>query len=214
MKTNGYKDNVTAGRDCINRCCNTTCWEWDAGSRPLFWRWPSEYRVVIRDGLSPWIKGPMPNYRVPQRAEKNPQLKGMIKSMLSKVRSKGCITSGNVLSLTSFFTLPKGEGDVRIVYDTTKSGLNSQLWVPWFMLPTIESHLRCVQLGTFMGDIIDFSEQFLNFILHKKVRPYVGVDLTSFFPEELRKDKNVLWECWGRCGMGFVLLLILQFRKL
>jgi hypothetical protein len=198
-----YRNDVTAGRDCISRCCNASWWEWDAGSRPLFWRWPSDYRLVIRDGLPPWIKGPMPSYRVPQRAERNPQLKSIVKSKLSKVRSKGYIVPGNILSLTSFFTVPKGEGDVRMVYDATKSGLNSQLWAPWFMLPTIESHLRCVQPGSFMGDI-DFSEQFLNFILHKKVRPYAGVDLTSFFPEELNKDNNVLWEGWGRCGMGFV----------
>jgi hypothetical protein len=90
----------------------------------------------------------------------------MIKSKLSKVWSKGYIIPGNVLSLTSFFIVPKGEGDVRMVYDATKSGLNSQLWAPWFMLPTIESYLRCVQPGSFMGDI-DFSEQILNFILHK-----------------------------------------------
>jgi hypothetical protein len=36
------------------------------------------------------------------------------------------------------------------------------------------------------------------------IPPYAGVDLTFVFPEELRKESSVLWECWGRCGMGFV----------
>jgi hypothetical protein len=80
--------------------------------------------------------------------------------------------------------VPKGDGDVRMVYDASKSGLNSQLWAPWFLLPTIESHLRSVQPSSFMGDI-DFSEQFLNFVLHEKVQPYAGVDLTPFFPAEI-----------------------------
>lgn len=54
-----------------------------------------------------------------------------------------------------------------------------------------------------MGDI-DFSEQFLNFVLHEKVQPYVGVDLTAYFGEELTPSIKVIWEHWCRRGMGFV----------
>jgi hypothetical protein len=52
-------------------------------------------------------------------------------------------------------------------------------------------------------------EQFLNFIMHADVRPYAGVDLILYFPEELtaesskNKGKRTLWEHWGRCGMCF-----------
>ena len=42
-----------------------------------------------------------------------------------------------------------------------------------------------------MGDI-DFSEQFLNFALHETVQPYVGVDLTAYFGEELTPSKKVI----------------------
>jgi hypothetical protein len=92
------------------------------------------------------------------------------------VISKGCLVRGEVKSFTSFFSVPKGEGDVRIVYDGTKSGLNAQLWSPWFPLPTIETNLWSVNPGYYMGDI-DFSKQFLNFMLHEKVRKYTGVDV-------------------------------------
>ncbi len=54
-----------------------------------------------------------------------------------------------------------------------------------------------------MGDI-DFSEQFLNFILHEKIRKYAGVDVTPFFPELVDTTKHVFWLHWQRCGMGFV----------
>lgn len=90
-----------------------------------------------------------------------------------------------------------------MVYDASKSGLNSKLWAPWFLLPTIESHLRSVQPGSFMGDI-DFSEQFLNFVLHEKLQPYTGVDLTPFFLEEISLRKRMIFDYWARCGMGIV----------
>ena len=141
MPDNEYSKNIIAGRDCIARCSNSSWWEWDAGSRPLFWRWPEEYRKVIRDGLPPWIKGSMPRYLVPQRAERDPTSHKTIVFKLKKVREKGYIIPGAVRSLTSFFSVPKGDGDVRMVYDATKSGLNAQLWAPWFLLPTVDSYL-------------------------------------------------------------------------
>ena len=109
------------------------------------------------------------------------------------MRDKGYLIPGEVKSLTSFFTVPKGEGVVRMVYDGTKSGLNNQLWAPWFSLPNIESHLRCILPGYYMGDI-DFSEQFLNFVLHERVRAHAGVYLTHYFPEECSDNKHVIWE--------------------
>jgi hypothetical protein len=54
-----------------------------------------------------------------------------------------------------------------------------------------------------MGDI-DFSEQFLNFVLHERLQPYAGVDLTPFFLEERSPSKRMIIERWARCGMGFV----------
>jgi hypothetical protein len=91
-----------------------------------------------------------------------------------------------------------------MVYDGTKSGLNDALWAPWFTLPTIKSHLRFVDQSSHMGDI-DIGDMFHNFVLHESLHRVAGIDLTFFFPEELvMKEKlKVLWEHWGRCGMGF-----------
>ena len=46
-----------------------------------------------------------------------------------------------VASLMSFFYVPKGKDDIRMVYDGTKCGLNGAVWVPSFFLPTMETHL-------------------------------------------------------------------------
>ena len=125
-----------------------------------------------------------------------------MRTKLQGVRSKGCIIKGDVFSLTSFFAVPKGDSDIRMVYDGTKSGLNGMLWAPWLPLPTIDAHLRAMLPGYFMSDI-DIGEMFLNFMLHESVQKYCGVDLTQLFPEEVLPGQ-VLWERWGRCGMGFV----------
>jgi hypothetical protein len=118
------------------------------------------------------------------------------------VRNRRYIIPGTVKSLTSLFSVPKGDTDIRLVYDGTKSGLNRAVWAPWFPLPTIEAHLRCVTAGTYMGDI-DIGEMFLNFMLHPRMQQHAGVDLTPFFPEELTANRKVIWEHWSRCGMGF-----------
>jgi hypothetical protein len=54
-----------------------------------------------------------------------------------------------------------------------------------------------------MGDI-DFSKQFLNFMLHEKLRKYAGVDITTFLPELVENMRRTLWLYWERCAMGFV----------
>ena len=53
--------------------------------------------------------------------------------------------------------------DIRMVYDTTRSGLNQAVWAPWFSIPKITSHLRSVVAGTFISDC-DVGEVFLIFM--------------------------------------------------
>lgn len=54
-----------------------------------------------------------------------------------------------------------------------------------------------------MADL-DIEDIFLNFMLHKSLHPYVGVDLTPYFPEELNTSgRRFIWKHWSRCRMGF-----------
>jgi hypothetical protein len=108
---------------------------------------------------------------------------------------------GLVKSLTTFFGVPKGEDDMQVVYDGSLPILNTALWCPFFMLPNANSHLRTVEPGTFMSDV-DIAEMFLNFFLDWHLRKYAGVDLTSYFDDDLGKGKDTFWVIWNQIAMG------------
>jgi hypothetical protein len=78
---------------------------------------------------------------------------------LSKVRKQRYLEPGDVFSLMSFFGVPKGVEDIWIVYNRTKWGLDDNIWVPRFSLPTINTHLRAVDGDTYMSDM-DIGEMF------------------------------------------------------
>lgn len=132
---------------------------------------------------------------------------------LKKVVDRRYVSLQGGLSLfTSFFSVPKGDNDIRMVYDASKSGLNEVIWVPRFPLPTINTHLRAVEPGTWMGDL-DIGDMFLNFPLHESLQKLCGVDLTHYgelvFPHLVASvpdwslRKPYLWSFgWSRCAMG------------
>jgi len=103
---------------------------------------------------------------------------------------------GEIESLMNYFAVSKGDTDVRVVYDGTLSVLNASLWAPYFPLPTLQSHLRIVEPGTYMADN-GVGECFHNWILDERVRKWCGIDLTSILRSETR-----VWERWERCAMG------------
>lgn len=201
VRTEERKSN-DAARDTIRRSSNSTWWEWTVGSTPFFWRWPGWYMEKIRDGTPPCFKGVVPRSLIPQREEKDDRTRAAMKGKIEVPIDKEYLERGLIFSLTSFFSVPKGDRDIRMVYDGTRSGLNEVLYAPWFPLPTVEQLLRSVESGSFMGDN-DVGEMFLNFVMHKDLRVYCGVDLTSYFPEKAAKGGDTVWYRWGRCGMGF-----------
>jgi hypothetical protein len=75
----------TAGRDCIWRAAEASWWDWTKGSRPFHWRWPIEYRTVIRDGVPLWFISPPPTTKIPQRGEPDPVKREIIRTKLSTV---------------------------------------------------------------------------------------------------------------------------------
>jgi hypothetical protein len=191
---------VDAASDCITRAANASTWSWDDGSRPFFWRWGDDYWEESRDGTKIWIKDDLPNYSKKQKVSKEKHIRMKEQEKVQKVRGRRYIVKGKVISITSFFSVPKGKWDIRMVYNGTSCGLNDSVYAPWFALPTVDSHLRAVDIGTYMADC-DIGEMFLNFMLDVNLRAYAGVDLTELFPVDA--NGNILWERWERMLMGF-----------
>jgi hypothetical protein len=193
-----------AGCQVLNRCFGSEWWDWSAGSSLAFWRWNGEEQISdARDGMRMFVKGQLPRNTKPQRAPKPEDLKKMIKK-LDKVLARGYISPGLVVSLTSYFAVPKGELDIRLVYDGTSSGLNDALWAPSFWMPTSESAVRVVSFYSYLFDS-DIGECFLNFPNDKRLRKYCGVDLTPFrgvLTTRPEFSSGLLWEFWTRGFMG------------
>lgn len=161
------------GMDAISRALGASFWEWDDGlSTVFFWQWTKEHRREIRDGLKVWFfqRSAPPSYRGRQRwPAENERQRAQLKEKISKVLKRQYITPGFARSLTSFFAVPKGVGDI--------SGLNSTIWAPRFFLPNMVSMLQNADDQKFYGDI-NKGEMFLNYFLNAKLRPWAGVDVS------------------------------------
>jgi hypothetical protein len=156
-----------------------------------------------RDGMKMWVKGTLPNDRTPEPTPKKAELALMLEKF-EKVVGRGYISPGLVLSLTTYFGVPKGLDDIRLVYDGACSGLNAALCAPLLWMPNAASAVRVVSFYTFVFDS-DFGEYFLNFFNDPDIRSYCGVDLTPFHDKiKARKDLVVGsdLECWNCCFMG------------
>jgi hypothetical protein len=186
---------LETARDAIHRVSRSSFWEWHDGSTLIFWRWPKEHIHSALYGYPSWVVGELPRYRVPQRREKTDSLADKVASKLNTIRDRRYVCKGRVESLTGYFSVPKGESDIRLVYDATKSGLNSRLWSPSFHLPTMDSLVRAMDSESWMGDL-DLGEMFHNFPLDVELRPYCGIDMSPYFMEARS------WERWVKLMMG------------
>jgi hypothetical protein len=204
---NGFWENMQAdkapGRGATWRIADSSWWECDEGSAPIYWRWPTEYQETIRDGLKIWFSGKKPQWRRAQWVEKDKKVKQQAIEKISKVRKRRYISAGYVFSLTDFFSVPKGNTDIRMVYNGTSSGLKDVLWVPSFLLPTVDSLLQAVHPDSWMADR-EVGEMFLNFVLHESLRELAGADVTHYRDAKETNEQpfKVCWEWWTQCGMG------------
>jgi hypothetical protein len=195
-------EDLQYGRDCLVNASDSDWWEWKGGSSLIFWRWPAEFRAMARAGHPVWVKSSLPNYRRPQRQEDDPAIQTQIRAKLENVLRKGYISKGQVTSLTSYFAVPKGTNDVRMVYDSTKSGLDAALWVPSFSLPTVDTLTDMLEASSWMSDL-DMGEQFLNFPLDPALGPFCGIDVRPYLGSPAGSQTH--WLCWTRCMMGLML---------
>ena len=204
---------AAVGVSAILQNCRTSWWEWTWGSSLLYWRWPTTPLIrEARDGTPFFVLGKLP---ANHRAQRKPPLAylPLVAEKIANVRDKGYIVSGLVRSLTTYFQVPKGAEDLRMVYDGTSSGLNRALWSPAFWLPTPDTALRQVTFYTYCVDI-DLGEMFLNFPMDPRIQPYAGIDLSPLQGElqKLGQEVKTTWERWTRLFMGCKLCPYLSIR--
>ena len=193
-----FNKDIAVGRDVLIRAGLSSWWEWTAGSTCNFWRWPIQIRNQVRDGVPIYIEKKLPQYKQRQVLHLGDRELIQLRNKISKVINRRYLEGGYVASLINYFAVPKGDDDIRIVYDGTKCGLNQCVWAPNFYLPSVDSLLMSVSASTWFSDM-DLGEMFLNFYIDEKLRPYVGVDLTKL---ELGSC-NQSWMRWNRTLMGF-----------
>ena len=177
--------------------------EFKAGSRVVHLRFPLRYREIARDGVPVFFERPGPTNKDPQPPLRDPKVRSGVRRKLEKVlHRRYMLKSGlDIKSLIKYFAVPKGEDDIRIVYDATANKLNECVWVPSFWLPTLDTLLRALDHNSWMADR-DIADMFLNFQLHAKVVPYTGVDLGPMY-EKGDSIGDRRWACWDRNLMGF-----------
>ena len=196
--SHNFQRDIKEGRQAVEKAADSSFWDWDNGSFPYFWRWQPEIKSDLRDGTSLWVyKDKLPKNTKRQRMPKNLEIIELMAEKILKVRRRNYISKwGTILNLSHYFPVPKGETDIRMVYDLTESGLNAALGSPRFWMPTMLNIIDCAIHTSWFGDV-DAGEMFSNFALDIKMRKYCGVDVSW-----MSKDGTKLWECWHRMAMG------------
>ncbi|KAL7576485.1 hypothetical protein ACA910_017989 [Epithemia clementina (nom. ined.)] len=139
------------GREACLHADQATFWNWNVRSVPFFWRWPPEFQTNIALGLRPmWTHLPCRQID-PQHNLGDQATLDLIREKIDDVQAKRYVVPKLCLATMNYFSVPKGDSDVRMVYNGTKSGLNESLYAPWFPLPdsegltrTLESNYWCV----------------------------------------------------------------------
>jgi hypothetical protein len=149
-----------------------------------------------------FFEKPGPTTKGGQPVITDPLIREQTQEKIGKViTQRYLLTSGPpIKSYIKYFAVPKGEDDIRLVYDATANKLNECVWVPSFWLPTIKSLVCGFDSNSWMTDR-DVGDMFLNFQLHEDVVPYMGVYLSTLYDKP--EDPGPRWAFWDRNLMGF-----------
>ena len=163
--------------------------------------------MAARDGMHIYVQGSLPRSR---RGVKLPHFdkdtRRLVSSKVQSMVSKSYLELGRVKTSLHYFAVPKGEEDIRVVFDGTSCGLNEALWSPNFFLPTSRNAAEMLTFDSWMADS-DFAEFFHNFFADEKVRNHAGVDvspLSPYFPSTSSQETPLKFVGlrWGRLFMG------------
>ena len=170
----------------------------------MFWRWNS-FQKEARDGFPIFIlESLLKNHSIKVLTTSplsNLNLKARYVDKIKRILLVNYIEEGYVRWDIRCFGVSKGEDDIRLVYDGTSSGLNQLVWSLSFFLAMSTSLARSIIVNTYQMDL-DVGEMFLNYMLHKMLRPYCGFNLASFKNEIRNFTKSTRFR-WNRLWIGF-----------
>ena len=181
---------------------HTNWFDYHSGSHLFHFWFPPQYREIARNGVKVYFERPGPTTRESQPSISDPKIREMARDKILKVvRRRYLVPLGiKVKSYIKYFAVPKGDDDIRLVYDATANHLNKCVWVPSFWLPSVDALVRAVDKDSWMTDR-DVQDMFLNFPLHEDVSPYTGVDLLSLYEDG--DESGPRWAVWDRNLMGY-----------
>ena len=199
-------NDVGMGLRVLGQILRSTWWEWTHGSAPIFWRWNGLEQIrAARDGMHIFVQSQLPRSRQGVKLPRfDSDTRRLVSSKIDAMIDKSYLEIGRVQTGLHYFAVPKGDSDIRVVFDGTSCGLNEALWSPNFFLPTSRNASELLSFDSWMADI-DFGEFFHNFFADERVRKHSGVDTT---PLQLGRstDPHMLkflgLRCWSRLFMG------------
>ena len=176
------------GLQVLGQVLQSTWWEWSHGSSLFFWRWNGRSQIqAARDGMNIFVSSPL-RPRPMKPIKFKPEDAILVAEKVNGMLAKNYLDANKyVRTGLHYFAVPKGETDIRVVFDGTSSGLNESLWAPNFFLPTARDAGQLLSFSTFMADV-DFGEMFHNFFMDPKVRKHAGVEIGIL--RDHSKDKN------------------------
>jgi hypothetical protein len=198
---------VSKGVAVLVQTLESTWWEWSRGSSLFFWRWNGTEQVrAARDGMEIFVGSALPQGRKSKSKMRfTPSAIELIAGKLDVMLHRSYLEEGFVESKVHFFGVPKGDDDIRVVFDGTSSGLNDALWCPNFYLPTSQAAVSILTFSTWMADA-DLGEMFHNFPMPGRIRKYSGVEVGPMVaamasPLTIGKNGQCLLR-WSRLFMG------------
>lgn len=177
------RSDIWKGMRVLGQVLRSTWWEWTHGSAPLFWQWNRlEQITAARDGMATFVQSTLPRSRKGvKRHRLDVENRKLVSSKIQTMLSKSYLEVGFVRTSLHYFSVPKGEDDIRVVFDGTSCGLNEALWSPNFFLPTSRNASEMLSFDTWMSDA-DFGEFFHNLFADERVRKHSGEDVTPMSP--------------------------------
>ena len=192
--------------DCLTRTSNSTFWDWLDGSTLLFWRWEHWWKSA-RDGELLFHEAPPPNWKGRSLPAPSEHYELLLRKKEQKLVHRRYLELGFVDCIVPRFGVPKGEDDIRLVWDASRNGINGTLYAPSFWMPTFRTlqelvikWLPCSVVDYRNGNIpqdptpedwriphqsdMDVGEMFLNYPLHYSERHMFGVRITTGLGDE------------------------------